>query len=251
MSVIKYSDYDVNNMDFEHIASSTKRKTTQTILFPIYNNERSPMIQLPAIELSSYGVPTKCEFFKEDYQRLFIKIPLDSSIPEIALLMEWLQKLDERLCKKDIKERAFGKKNPKVSYQTFLRTPMTEDGKPRPDKMPYIKVKLMSKFPSNEITTNLILLKPDGSKQIVYDATEVDDVADIVRFKSKIKCIIMPSKLWIIPPSGGDAMYGVSFKVVKVLVELPPQKIVTPETILDGFIDSDNEDDKPMTSTSD
>jgi hypothetical protein len=138
MSVFKYSEYDVNSMDFEHVASSTKRKTTQTILFPIYNNERSPMIQLPTIELSSYGVPTKCEFFKEDYQRQFIKIPIDASIPESASLMERLRKLDERLGKKDIKERAFGKRNPKVSYQSFFRTPMTEDRKPRPDKMPYI-----------------------------------------------------------------------------------------------------------------
>ena len=76
------------------------------------------------------------------------------------------------------------------------------------------------------------------------DIVTVDDVADFARLKSKIKCIIMPSKLWIIPPSGGDAMYGVSFKLVKVLVELPPAKVIQVESILDGFIDSDDEKHK-------
>ena len=242
MSVIKYNEYDVNELDFEHIAAAAKRKSTQTILFPLYKGERSPNIQLPNIELTSYGVPTKCEFFKEDYQRQFVKIPLDASIPEVALLMDWIRKLDERMAKQDIKEKAFGKKNPKANYQTCLRTPMTEDGQPRTDRLPYMKVKLMSKYPSNEITTNVIIQNPDGSKQIVYDTTSVDDVADTVRFKSKIKCIILPSKLWIIPPAGGDAMYGVSFKLVKVLVELPPKREVTTETILDGFLSEEDPD---------
>jgi len=238
---MKFDEYDVNKLDFEHLPAASKKKTTQTILFPNYDGERSPMIQLPKIELTSYGVPTKCEFFKEDYQRQFVKIPLDVTVPEVAKLMEWLRQFDERMARKDIKERAFGKKNPKCIYQSFLRIPMTEDGKPKPERLPYIKVKLMSKFPSNTIMTDIVTQSEDGNRQLAPDIVTVDDVADFVRFKSKIKCIIMPSKLWIIPPSGGDAMYGVSFKLVKVLVELPPAKVVQVESILDGFIDSDDE----------
>ena len=119
MTIMKFDEYDVNKLDFEHLPAASKKKTTQTILFPNYDGERSPMIQLPKIELASYGVPTKCEFFKEDYQRQFAKIPLDVTVPEVAKLMEWLRQFDERMARKDIKERAFGKKNPKCIYQSF------------------------------------------------------------------------------------------------------------------------------------
>ena len=250
MTIVKFEDYDVNKLDFEHLPPASKKKSSQTILFPIYDGERSPCIQMPKIELSSYGVPTRCEFFKEDYQRHFIKVPLDSSIPEVSKLMEWIRQFDERMAKKDIKERAFSKKNPKCSYQTFLRIPMTEDGKPKPDRLPYIKIKLMSKYPSNVICTDIVTQSPDGCRQLVPDITTVDDVADFVRFRSKIRCIIMPSKLWIIPPTGGDAMYGVSFKLVKVLVELPPSKVVRVESIIDDFIESDHESEQVEIETS-
>ena len=119
---------------------------------------------------------------------------------------------------------------------------MTEDGKPKPDRLPYLKIKLMSKYPTDEITTSVVIQKPDGTKELAHDISTVDDVADFVKFKSKVKCVIMPSKLWIIPPSGGDASFGVSFKLVKVLVELPAEKVISQESIIDGFIDSDKED---------
>ena len=242
MSVLKYSEYDINEVDFENISATAKKKTSQAIWFPLYSGERSPMIQIPKIELTSYGIPTKCEFYKEDYQRNFIKLPLDTTKPEIQSFISWLQKLDEKLNKKEIKEKVFGKKNPKCSYQSVLRTPMTEDGKPKSDKLPYIKVKFMTKYPTGEITTPVIIQCSDGEKRLAHDTHSMDDVLDLIKFKSKVKCILVPSKLWIIPPSGGDAMYGLSFKLAKVLVEQPPEKIVTPESIIEGFIESDKED---------
>lgn len=241
MSVLKYGDYEVNEVDFENINSTNKKKTTKVIWFPLYKGERSPMIQIPNIELTSYGIPTKCEFYKEDYQRQFIKLPLDVSKPEIAHFVSWLKDFDERVNKKEIKEKIFGKKNPKCSYQAILRVPMTEDGKPKTDRLPYIKVKLMTQYPTGEITTSIIIQKPDGQKQVVSDINSIDDVLDVIKFKSKVKCILIPSKLWIIPPSGGDAAFGFSFKLAKVLVEQPPEKLVTKESILEGFIESDNE----------
>ena len=242
MSVVKFTDYEVADLDFETIPGPTKKKLSQSILFPTYMGGRSPMIQIPKVEISTYGIPTKCEFFKEDYQRQFLKIPLDSSNPEVVEFMKWLQQIDEKMNKKDMKEKIFSKKNPKCTYQTLLRVPMTEDGKPKADRLPYLKVKLTSKYPTNEITTSVVIQRPDGSKEIAPDVHTVDDVASFVRYRSKIKCVIMPSKLWIIPPSGGDAAYGISFKLVKVLVELPPEKVITTESILDGFVDSDKED---------
>lgn len=241
MNVLKFSEYEINEIDFENINATSKKKTSQVIWFPLYKGVKSPMIQLPLIELSSYGIPTKCDFYKEDYQRQFIKLPLDVTKPEIASFVSWLQELDNKLNKKELKEKVFGKKNPKCSYQTVLRVPMTEDGKPKPDKLPYLKVKLMTKYPTNEISTT-IFLKNGDDKILIDDIKTVEDVANIVKYKSKVKCVIIPSKLWIIPPSGGDAMFGMTFKLARVLVEQPPERVITKESLIGDFLDSDKED---------
>ena len=65
MSVLKYSEYDINEVDFENISATGKKKLSQPIWFPLYSGERSPMIQIPKIELTSYGIPTKCFFIKK------------------------------------------------------------------------------------------------------------------------------------------------------------------------------------------
>lgn len=241
MNALKFSDYEVNELDFENITATSKKKTSQVIWFPLYKGKRSPMIQLPSIELTSYGIPSRCDFYKDDYQRQFIKLPLDVTKPETASFVSWLQDLDNKLNKKEVKEKIFGKKNPKCSYQTVLRIPMTEDGKPKPDKLPYIKVKLMTKYPTYDITTSVVVKKGD-EKILIDDVKTVNDMVEIVKYKSKVKCLLIPSKLWIIPPSGGDAVFGLSFKLSKILVEHPPEKVITKESLIADFLDSDKED---------
>ena len=75
-SIVKHCDYDIDNLTFAPLMSKTK-KSAQTILLPSYNGGRSPLIQLPAIDLDMYGIPSKCDFYKEDWQRMFLKLPLD------------------------------------------------------------------------------------------------------------------------------------------------------------------------------
>ena len=61
-SVIKYSDYNVGKLELKPLPNP-KKKSLQSILLPAYDDGRTPLIQLPVIELSMYGVPSKCEFF--------------------------------------------------------------------------------------------------------------------------------------------------------------------------------------------
>jgi len=63
MNVVKYSDYETKALEFEAPANQ-KRKQTQNILLPVYNGVRSPLIQLPSIEIDMYGVPSKCDFLQ-------------------------------------------------------------------------------------------------------------------------------------------------------------------------------------------
>ena len=73
-NIVKHSEYDIEQLTFNPL-TNPKKKTLQSILLPSYDGGRGPLIQLPFIELDMYGIPSKCDFYKEDYQRLFLKLP--------------------------------------------------------------------------------------------------------------------------------------------------------------------------------
>ena len=80
-TIVKPCDYDIEKLTFNPLMSN-KEKSAQTILLPSYNGARSPMIQLPAVDLDMYGIPSKCDFYKEDWQRMFLKLPLNQKNQE-------------------------------------------------------------------------------------------------------------------------------------------------------------------------
>ena len=75
-NIVKHSEYDIEKLTFNPL-TNPKKKTLQSILLPSYDGGRGPLIQLPLIELDMYGIPSKYDFHKEDYQRLFLKLPLN------------------------------------------------------------------------------------------------------------------------------------------------------------------------------
>ena len=81
--------------------------------------------------------------------------------------------------------------------------------------MPYVNFKLQSLYPSNEITTGVVVQEASGEIRAV-DASSIDDVVKYVPFKSKVRCFITPSNLWYHPSSNVDTSYGVVFKCVKI-----------------------------------
>jgi len=92
-SIVKPCDYDIEQLTCNPLLSN-KKKSAQTILLPSYNGDRSPMIQLPAIDLDMYGIPSKCDFYKEDWKRMFLKLPLNQKNPEVKdLTVNFLMKL--------------------------------------------------------------------------------------------------------------------------------------------------------------
>jgi hypothetical protein len=93
-AIVKPCDYDIEKLTF-NLLMNTKKKTAQTLLLPSYDGSRNPMIQLPAIDLDMYGIPSKCEFYKEDWQRMFLKLPLNQKNAETRYLTtDFLMKLD-------------------------------------------------------------------------------------------------------------------------------------------------------------
>jgi len=238
MNVVKYSDYDTKALEFE-APTNQKRKQVQTILLPVYNGMRGPLIQLPSIEIDLYGVPSKCDFYKEEYQRMFLKLPLNQTNLEVKSLTEGLlQQLDEQFGSDEFKEKLFGKKSLKYSYQPVLRTPTVEG---ETEKHPYMKLKLLTKYPTNEIQTAVIKQTADNKNEYVDGVSTLEDFEKHVKFLSKVKCMISPVKLWMHPITAIEPSYGIAFKLVKVLVESQPERISLSTNLKDtaNFISDD------------
>ena len=220
--VIKVHEFDVEQFSFEPFPEKFKRSTMQSIMLPTYQGVRCPIIQLPWVEISQYGVPTKNDFFKEDTQRYFIKLPI-SDTGKTEGLAKWLKSIDKKFGSSAVKKKLLGDKS-KHTYQPLLRCPVSEDGSS--DKAAYVKIKLSSQYPSNEINTGIVVQESSGVIRSV-DVTTIDEVCKHVPFRSTVKCFVTPSKLWYHPSQNVDASYGIIFKCVKILVKLP-EKVAGP-----------------------
>ena len=242
-SIVKHSEYDIEKMTFNPLANP-KKKTLQSILLPSYDGGRGPLIQLPSIDLDMYGIPSKCDFYKEDYQRLFLKLPLNQKNPETKELTEqFFKKLDEKLSTEAFQDNVLGGKKNKYTYQPIVRTTLGENGESNPDKHPYIKLKLLTDFPSNAIRTAVIEQCDDGAKFLKTDTETLSDFEKYFHLRGNLKCIIAPVKFWIHPTNANEAQYGLTFKLIKVLVKLPLErnlKVNSEERDID-FLDSDSD----------
>ena len=223
-TIVKHSEYNVEKLVFAPL-TNPKKKTLQSILLPTYDGGRGPLIQLPEICLDMYGIPSKCDFYKEDYQRLFLKLPLNIKNKETKELTEgFLKQLDEKLNTTDFKENTLGGKKAKYTYQPIVRFPVLEDGTPDPNKHPYMKIKLLTEFPTNKIRTLIIEQTDENSRFLKTDTETLTDFEKYFPLRTNLKCMIVPIKIWVHPTSPNESTYGLAFKLIKVLVKLPLEK---------------------------
>ena len=162
-----------------------------------------PLLRFPWINLSTFGVPPKGEYTKEDKQRMFIKVPIEDD----SDLYRQLIALDHKLKYEIIEMKSlaiFGAGN-NYEYEPLLRFNI-KTGKA------YIKVKLDTTFPDNHILTEVWCVKDDTKHQCQFD--NIDDFALCVAFKSDIRMIVQVVKIWVI-----NMKYGLTLKLKKVGVK--------------------------------
>ena len=74
------------------------------------------------------------------------------------------------------------------------------------------------------------------------DTKTIDDFTKYFYLQTNLKCMIAPIKLWIHQNSTTESTYGLTFKLIKVLVKMPlnraPKNI--DEAMVD-FLDSDSD----------
>lgn len=254
-----YSDVDVIRLSFTDLEENQRSKG-QKIAYPRYDHQQngsdSPLfVQFPWLSLNSYGIPRIGEYYADDSQRGFVKLPLDQSIPEVKQFSELLKSIDEKLGSNEFKEKMFGSKATKYTYQPIYRTPLEEDDDTKKDpnkkdygpKLPYMKLKIDTTYPDNKVKSIVFTSIPGvNGKRVrtkVDGIVSIDDIASHICFMSKVRPIGRPVKLWAQAPNKKDPTYGLTFKMAKVEVEPPTKTNSNVKQYLesDAFLDSDDE----------
>lgn len=263
---VKYTDVNVASLGFTPFDEDNQRSKGQKIAFiryinPKTNTEGPLIIQLPWIHMKSGGVPKLGEYFSDDSQRSFVKVPIDLSLPEMQQLADLFKNIDKMLDSDDFRKKTFGAKASKYVYQPSFRIPLEDDDDNNKDKKknygpkhPYIKLKIDTTYPDNQIKTILFSSTMDNGKRVrnkIENVKSIDDFASHVCWMSRIHPIVRPVKLWAQNPSKKDPTYGLTFKIIKVEVEAPPKQSSSFKQYLeaDTFLDSDKESDTPVTLT--
>ncbi len=256
---INFTDVDVSRLSFTDLEENQRSKG-QKIAYPRYdhpqNGADTPLfIQFPWVALDSYGIPKLGEFYSEDSQRLFVKIPLDQSNSEVHKFSNLLKELDAKLGSDEFKEKMFGAKASKYEYQPIYREPQEEDESVKKDpskkdygpKHPYMKLKIDTTYPDNKIKSIVFNSVMENGKRVrtkVEGISTIDDMASHVCWKSRIRPIGRPVKLWAQAPNKKDPTYGITFKMAKTEVEPPSKTTSNVKQFLesDAFLDSDGEE---------
>ena len=263
---ILYSDIESKRISStEMVENDRSQGTNQKIAYPRYDHptlgaDQSLIIQFPFVKISSYGVPTLGQYFKDDSERSFVKLPLDPTVDESAKLITMLKNLDTHFASEEFASKLLGKKWNKYSYVPIYReAPIVEedeeDVKKKKDvlqkpKLPHIKLKISTDYTTNEVNT--ILFKSemvDGkrTRNLIENVKSIEDFRSHVGYLSNFRPIVRCVKFWCQPITKKDPMWGATFKIIKGEVEPAPKSGNQMKEFMnsDAFLDSDEDTPVP------
>jgi len=257
---VNYVDIDVARISSTELQENERSKG-QRIAYPRYHHpvlgeNQALMMQFPWIRLETYGVPRAGEYFKSDADRSFVKVPLNSSIPEVATLIEKVKELDAYFASEDFATKLLGKKWNKYTYQPIYRETNVqqgddsdEEGAAKKDvevKLPYLKLKIDTEYGSNAIKTQVFRSETVDGKRVRTEVTDLaclDDFTKLVSYQSNFRPITRLVKFWAQPLTKKDPIWGATLKIAKAEVE-PSAKgngLYKQYMNADAFLDSDEE----------
>ena len=232
-------------------------------------NESQLMLQLSTI-FSYHGIPKLGKYYDNDSQRSFFKFPFDKNlekpdyvteeefekvhgsintthdkISELNTLME-SKESKELILTPYIKKGDIKKAIEKWKYVPPIRSPQTDEDDE--EKPPFWKAKFQTDYPDTDvIKTQLIKVtkEENGSKSTELITTKtVTDFEKAIRFRSIMDFILSPSRVWV---KEATKEYGITWKIIKLKFQPPPQKAATGMSLRDyyedenAFVDSDEE----------
>ena len=219
----KFTDFEADRLTFTDLEENERSKG-QLIAYPRYNHPQlgegaALFLQGPWMTIFTYGIPSLGEYYADDSQRSFIKIPLDMGNEEVVQMVKEFQKVDEELGSEEFMQKSFGKKANKYKYQPIIRESQEDDeGNVKPA---YMKLKLDTSWPDGNVKTELYkseLVDKKRQRELIT-ATTVTDVAKYLSYMTKYKPIFRPVKMWAHNSKMAKPEYGVVFKLLKVEFE--------------------------------
>ena len=257
---VNYVDVAVSRISSTELQENDRSKG-QRIAYPRYHHpvlgeNQALMMQFPWIRLETYGVPRAGEYFKTDADRSFVKVPLNTSIPEVAALVEKVKELDAYFGSEDFASKLLGKKWNKYTYQPIYRETNVqqgddseEEGAVKKDveiKLPYLKLKIDTEYGTNAIKTQVFRSETVDGKRVRTEVTDLsclDDFSKLVSYQSNFRPITRLVKFWAQPITKKDPIWGATLKIAKAEVE-PSSKgngLYKQYMNADAFLDSDEE----------
>ena len=251
-----YKDFNINYFNVSGELKQAAKGSTAFLTYGANSTSNTPLfLQLPWIELNTYGIPRLNDFFTEDSQRCFVKTPLSDDDPEVAHCKTVLKSIDNKFKSDDFKVKVFGAaKAKKFAYQEVVRSPLVDDDNKNKSTVDYMKIKISTNYETGEINTSVCTSVMENNKRVRTNVPDesiktVDDIAKYICYGARVRFIIRPVKLWAQAPNASkDPMYGITFKLVKAEVELP-LRMNTYKNLLntDMFLDSDDETETVQT----
>ena len=247
----KYDQFEASRLSFTPLEENERSKG-QKIGYPRYNHptlgeDKILLLQSPWMKMFTYGVPSLGEYYQEDKDRAFVKLPIDLSDPEVKKMVEQFYKIDEQLSSEEFKKESFGKYAKKYTYQPIIRHPTVDEDEEETSKPPYMKIKLDLTWPEGNVKTEVWKseLMEDGKRvRSKMELETVTEFATHVNYMCKFRSIFRPVKIWAHQSKMKDPSYGIVFRLVKVEVEPSNNSNASVQNYLQGdvFLDDDEEE---------
>ena len=244
--VVKPSEFDVKHLSFT-IATKKPNDSSNVVAYPSYKGERFVM-KFPKIVISHYGIPNDDQYHKTPESREFCQLPLDPSIEANEDFIESLKAIDDYMRTSEFKKKYLGDKGDKFELSPCIHTPdvkpgeKTASGKPKIN-IPSLKIRFSKNYETNKIDCEFYKsTMVDGAKTnvLIEDTDDIDSIKKkALPYKSEVVFIGIATKMWSMP---GTKKYGLSWKAIKALVELPSGSSFDASKItINDFLDSDDD----------
>ena len=249
---IKIQDFSEKNVIITELKDQKDSKQSNAYINYINLYEQLE-VQTPWVELLTGGIPRLDDYHPNDKSRCVIKVPFNNLTTDDTMFYDKMKEFDNKLASEEVKQKLFGKKAAKYKYSPSIYTPPTDDedsSKPK-NKTPTMKVRISINLEKdtqevsqiNTLIFNTYVDENGVKKRDKLEVATIDDVSNIVRFKSTIRLLLQPIKLWAgkSPAAGADKItYGVIWQTNGVEVERANS--TTNASSNADFLDSDEED---------
>jgi hypothetical protein len=193
--ITHFQQFNVVSLSFD-----TFKVRNETVVKLKSGSDDCPLLQLPWIEMTSYGIPKKSKYFPCDKDRMFIQIPVEGE------LLQKFKELDEHLASLS------------SSLNNASYSPLVKEGY----RGEYIKVKLSTDHETGEIVTPITICEETICPEILPEFEKY------FQHNCKIKAILKISNVWRL-----NKKYGITLKLYRVMVEEPKPKSINTVDFID------------------